>query len=146
MKRILLVFVTFLLFLGISFSTIDVNADFSDFIKVTIWWSSDDIPYCNWNDCWLWKWVNAVKDAQLIQWWDTTASGYAVSVVRYILTFLFLISVIVIIYAGFVLLLWLWDEEKSKKAKQIIIYAIIWIVVIFLAWPLTTFIINVLNQ
>lgn len=47
--------------------------------------------------------------------------------------FLYIIAVIVIIYAGFMILTAAWDEEKVKKAKTTIIQAIVGLIVIFLA-------------
>ena len=52
------------------------------------------------------------------------------------LMFLWVIAVWFIIYAGFLILTAGWDEEKVKKWKTIIIQAVIWIIVIFLAYSI----------
>ncbi len=59
-----------------------------------------------------------------------------------LLTFLYLIAVLIGIWWGFNILTAAWDEEKVKKGKTILIQALAWIVVIFLAgsiinWLLT---------
>ena len=105
-------------------------------------WS--EIPYCsNW-DCWLNEWIVAIKDISAIET-TRSASNFIQDVVQYILWFLFLLAVLIIIYAWFNLLFWVWDEEKAKSTKKIIIYAIIWIVIIYLAWPISDFIFKVLS-
>lgn len=111
------------------------------------WWNNQKIPYCTWNECWLQQWVEQVKSSG-IMWIITewTASWYIQRVVIYILWFLSIIAVILIIYAWFNMLTSAWDDEKAKKSKTIIIYSIIWLVIIFLAWPITTFVIWVLTN
>ena len=146
MKRILsfisIILVTFL----ISFST--SNAWWFD-ISVIFWggwwWWWDSIPYCQWSECWLEKGVEAVKDIDAVET-KRSASEWIQAVVKYILWFLMLLATLIIIYAWFVLMLWLWDEEKAKKTKMIMMYAVIWLVIIYLAWPLTDFIFNILNS
>ena len=105
------------------------------------WWWTNSVPYCDWWDCWLEKWVEAVQWVDAVVT-DISASVYIQNVVEYILWFLMLMCVLIIIYAWFVLMFWIGDEEKAKKTKLIITYAIIWLVIIYLAWPLTEFILN----
>lgn len=69
--------------------------------------------------------------ATIIQQWLTN-----------LLSFLYLLAVLLGIWGGFNILTAAWDEEKVKKGKTIIIQALIWVVVIFLAgsiveWLLT---------
>ena len=47
--------------------------------------------------------------------------------------FLYIIAVIVVIYAGFTILTAAGDEEKIKRAKTMIIQAIVGLIIIFLA-------------
>jgi type IV secretory pathway VirB2 component (pilin) len=56
-----------------------------------------------------------------------------------------IVGVIYIIYAGFQLMTGGGDEEKLKKTKNIIVYVIIGIIVMWLAYPLMKFIIRLLN-
>jgi Na+-driven multidrug efflux pump len=77
---------------------------------------------------------------------DRSLSVYAQDVVKFLLWFVYLVAVAFIVYAWFNLLTGAGDEEKSKKSKGMIIYVVIWILIIFLAWPITQFILNILNS
>ena len=57
--------------------------------------------------------------------------------INFLLTFVALIATILWIYGWFLMLTAANDDEKVKKWKKIIIFAVIWIIVIFLAYPLT---------
>ncbi len=77
---------------------------------------------------------------------DRTASEYIQDIIIYILMFVSIIAVIYIIWAGFQILTGNGDEEKLKKARTTIIYVLLWIVLIWLAWPITNWLIGVLNN
>lgn len=109
-----------------------------------------DIPYC-WDNsdagCWLEDWIKEVKKTiDPVVETDRKLSEYAQDIVVYLLWFLTLISILYIIYAWFNILIWAWDEEKMKKSKTTIIYVIIWLLVIWLAWPITEFFIRVFTS
>ena len=72
-------------------------------------------------------------------------SDFIQDIVVYLLSFVSLIAVLYIIYAGFQILIGNGEEEKLKKSKQTILYVILWIVVIWLAWPITVFVISALS-
>ena len=57
-----------------------------------------------------------------------------------------IIAVILIIYAWFNMLTAAWDEDKAKKSKTIIVFAIIGLLIIYLAGPITNFVIDVLSN
>ena len=59
-----------------------------------------------------------------------------------LLGFLYLIAVLFAIWGGFNILTAAWDEEKVKKWKTILIQAMLWIVVIFIAWSLIDWLIS----
>ncbi|MBX9809839.1 PKD domain-containing protein [Candidatus Gracilibacteria bacterium] len=61
---------------------------------------------------------------------------YAQKIVTYLMSFISIIAVIYIIYAGFQLMIGAGDEEKMKKTRQIIIYVIAGILVMWLAYPI----------
>lgn len=117
------------------------------FLKDLISSGNPSVPYCQWDD----------EDKCSIEWWvretekissvvtDQKASQYIQNVIAYLLTFTAIIAVLYIIYAGFNLLTWNWDEEKVKKSKNIIIYVILGIITIFLAYAIITFIFDVLD-
>ncbi len=139
MKKIFSLFIVLIISLSFFNTTFSANPIFSN--------TTETNPYkqnCDGWDC-LKEWLDSVNTIEAVET-ERTASQYIQDIVQYLLTFLMLISVIIIIYAWFNLLIWVWDEEKAKKTKQIIIYAIVWLIIIFLAWPISEFIFNVLNS
>lgn len=106
--------------------------------------TTNQIPYCNDGECWLEEWVYSIENINAIET-QRSASQYIQDVVRYILYFLALIATLIIIYSWFNLLTSVWDEEKAKKSKQIIVYAIVWLILIYLAGPLVDFVVWILN-
>lgn len=69
-------------------------------------------------------------------------SVFITEIVKYFLGFVTLIAVIYIIYAGFQLMTGGGDEEKVKKARQIIIYVIAGIVLMWVAYWIVDIIIK----
>jgi len=128
---------------------------FLSFFNISNWWIFSDLLKDNWpeihycqddDDCWIDRWIIEVWDN--VDWivTDQKASTYFQNVVKYLLTFLYLVSTILIIYSGYNLLTWIGDEDKAKKSKTMIIYVIIWILIIFLAWPIIDFVFNILTD
>lgn len=104
------------------------------------------VPYCDEpGECGLEEGIEAVGNVGGLRS-DVGAVDMIQNIVWYILSFVSLIAVLYIIYAGFQILTWNWEEEKLKKSKQTILYVILGIVVIWLAWPITIFVIGVLNN
>lgn len=62
------------------------------------------------------------------------------NIITVALSFLGIVFIIFILYAGFQWLLAQGDEGKIKKAKQIIIQSVIALVIIFLAYAITSFV------
>ncbi len=60
--------------------------------------------------------------------------GTVVKIIIFLNGFIALITVIMIMYAGFLILTGSWDEEKSEKAKKTITYAIIGVLVILFSY------------
>ena len=58
------------------------------------------------------------------------AVGVIWKIITYVNWFLMLVCVLLIIYAGWLVLISGWDEEKLKKAKSTILYVFVWIVVL----------------
>jgi len=137
MKKIIIFLISFLIVLSFWFLN-QTNASI-------FWGSNTKIPYCTGNECSLEKWVEYTKwvDWVVTSW---TASAYIQKIVIYVLSFLKLVSVLIIIYAGFNMLTSSWNEEKVKKSKTIIVFAIIWLAIIYLAWPITNFVIDLLTN
>lgn len=95
--------------------------------------------YCQWGECWVqqgidlvWTWIDDIET-------ERTLSQYIQDVAIYALSFISIIAVLYILYAGFRILIWNWDEEQLKKSKMTIIYVMIWLVVMWLAWSITIF-------
>ncbi len=103
---------------------------------------NNEHTYCQGDECGLDKWIEKITEINTLE--TRGASEYIQDVVGYILTFVALIAIIIIIYAWFNLLTSIWDEDKAKKSKQIIMYAILWIALIYIAGPLIRFVINAL--
>ena len=107
-------------------------------------WGSDSvqIPYCKGDNCWLDKWVDLVK--HWIKDIDTEwkATDKIQDIVKYLLTFITLIAVIYIIYSWFRILTSSGEDETIKNAKKTIIYVIVWILVIWFAWAIANFAVN----
>lgn len=133
--------ILFTIFIFLSFFTL-AKADLIDDIFDE---KTSPVIYCKWDDCSLEKWTQAVKNGIENIEKNKTASQYIMSVVRYLATFVSLVWVLYVMYAWFIVLTWWWNEEKQKKSKTIIMWVLIWIVLMWLAYSIVTFIINVVT-
>lgn len=61
------------------------------------------------------------------------------NIINWLNTFIWIITLLLIIYAWFNILLSAWNEEKIKKAKQSIIYIIIWLTLLVLNYIILSF-------
>ena len=104
-------------------------------------WASDavDIPYCNGQACWLDEWIKITKESIKDIETEWKATDKVQEIVKYLLWFITLIAVIYIIYAWFRVLTSNGEDETIKNAKKTIIYVIIWILVIWFAWAIANF-------
>lgn len=100
------------------------------------------IVACKGNDC-LSEWVGIIGRI-MTGLTNKPLSEYAQDVVLYFLSFISIIAVIYIIYAGFQILIGGGDEEKMKKAKNIILYVIVGIIVMWLAYAIVEWIMKLL--
>jgi Na+-driven multidrug efflux pump len=139
MKFLQVIFLSISL-IGLSFS--QVSAWFFDSF-ISDW--APDIRYCDDWECGLTEWIEIIKGSLDDIETERSASQYIQDVVQYLLMFISIVAVIYIMYAGFQILIWNGDEEKLKKSRQTIIYVMIGIIVIWLAWPITDFILNMLD-
>lgn len=120
------------------------------FLQVSAWNPFDDnnweIPYCpSWENCGYEAWVNQVKDVLTDVEKTKTLSEYIQDVLIYLLTFVTIVAVIYIIYAWFKILTSNWNEDSLKKSKNTILYVVVWIIIMWLAYPIVRWIIDVLN-
>jgi bacteriorhodopsin len=72
-------------------------------------------------------------------------SVFVTDLVRYFLSFVTIIAVVYVLWAGFQLMVSGGDEESAKKARKIITYVIAGIVLMWLAYWIVTLIIWVLQ-
>lgn len=136
--RIILWVIPLLLLTGVTHTFADCDGWFQYGCEVTP-------PYCTDGKCTLSGGVNDVWGVVDDLITDTPLSEYAQTIVIYFLSFISLIAVIYIIYAGFQVLIWAWDEEKMKKAKNIILYVIIGIVLMWLSYSIVYWIIDLVD-
>lgn len=129
----------------VIFSFLSVPSLHSGFFDDFISDSTPDAYICADGECGLDAGIELAKQGINDIEKERTLSEYVQDIVIYLLTFISIVSVIYIIYAGFNILIWNGDEEKLKKSKMTIIYVAIGVVLIWLAWPITAFFLNVLN-
>ncbi len=102
-------------------------------------------PYCSniWS-CTLLKGLDVVK-SMLPGFSNKPISVLAQDIVQYLLGFISIIAVIYIIYAGFQVMIGWGDEEKTKKAKNIITYVVVGIIIMWLAYGIVKWTINLVT-
>ena len=89
--------------------------------------------------------VDSVTKAVNGQITNKGITEYAQQIITYLMGFISIIAVLYIIYAGFQLMIGAGDEEKMKKTRQIIIYVILGILVMWLAYPIVRWTINIVS-
>ena len=67
----------------------------------------------------------------------------AISIIRYLMTFLGIIATAIILYGGFLWLTASGNQDRIEKAKKTIIAGIIGLVIILAAFAIVTFVVNV---
>lgn len=103
-------------------------------------------PYCTDGTCNLEKWVKDVGWVTKDLITDRPLSAYAQDIIIYLMTFISIIAVLYIIYAGFQVLIGAGDEEKMKKAKNIVLYVTLGIILMWLSYSIVQWIFDVINQ
>lgn len=92
-------------------------------------------PNCWWNNIINYWWIeiceNIGENAKIIM-----------VIINWLNTFIWILVVIMTIYAWFLYLTSSWDEEKQSKAKKIILYIWIWLLILFVNYLIVTFFIN----
>lgn len=100
-------------------------------VKISAWLVSSTYAKINCSDV-IWWTCNAVSNLE----------GFAkivVSIINWMNTFVWLLVIIMIIYAWFLTFTSGWDEEKLKKTKNIIIYIVIWVAILIASYLILTF-------
>ncbi|MBW7954790.1 hypothetical protein H3C61_03175 [Candidatus Gracilibacteria bacterium] len=106
---------------------------------------NSSIIYCRGDDCSLDEGTEVVKRG--IDGIETNkdASTYIQDIVVYLLTFITIIAVLYIIYAGFKILTSAGDEEKASGGKKIIISVALGILLMWLSFVIVRFILGVIT-
>lgn len=132
-----------ILWILISFSFLSF---FSDVFALDIFTNTNEIIYCKDGDeCSLEKWTQIVKTwINDINKTETT-SVYVQKIVTYLLTFISILAIIYVIYAGFKILISWWNDEDVKKSKTTITSVLIWIIIIWLAYSIVSWIIKLVT-
>lgn len=137
LMRILQNFVIALMLAFFSFGISDA-AFFDNFLNN----DSPSIRYCNDGDCGIDEGISAVEGGLDGIETERTLAQYIQDVVIYLLGFVSIVAVIYIIYAGFRIMVGNGDEEQLKKSQKMIIYVALGIIIMWLAWPITKFILD----
>lgn len=84
------------------------------------------------------------KTISEIKWisWENSFDNIVMNWIDILLWFLFIIALIYWLYWAWNIFSSLDDDEKVKKWKTIILRACLWLVVIFLSYPITNFVIK----
>ncbi len=88
-------------------------------------------------DCW---WGGLIS-----YWWTSVCENITknakiiTTFINWLNTFIAIFIVVMLIYAGFLVMTWWWDEEKNKKAKKTMVYIWVWLLVLFASYAIMTF-------
>lgn len=134
MKKVILILVSFF----------SIFLYFQNSNALDIFDDTADVIYCQDDECSLSEWTKVVKkDINDIET-NRKFSVYIQDVIKYLLTFISIVAVLYIIYAWFKLLTSAWDDEWAKKSKSTIVSVLIWIVIIWLAYSIVSWILKVI--
>jgi hypothetical protein len=99
------------------------------------------------SDAWSLFWTDKISETLKPNGdsWDNDLVQTADNLLGYLIGLLYFIAVALWIYGGFTILISGWDEDKVKKWKNIIIYVVIWLIVIFLASQLVNWVIETMT-
>ena len=131
-------------FLIAFFACISIfSASVNESSALSIFKDTSKIIYCQDGECSLEKGTELVKkDINDIEK-NRTASQYVQDLVKYLLTFITIVSVLHIIYAWFKILTSAGNEDEVWKSKTTIVSVLVWIVIIWLSYAIVTWIIGV---
>lgn len=77
---------------------------------------------------------------------DEDVRDMTVTIVKYLITFLGIIAVIIILYGGFIWMTAAGNDDRVKKAKDIIIAGIIGLIIVISAFAIVTFVISMTDD
>jgi len=135
---------------------------FAFFKLVTANWNEDQIKSWKMTVLYSFIWFILIKAANTLVdsiyskisctsiWWINCTSNIEVSwgaqivvnIINWMNSFVWLFVIIMVIYAWLIILTSIWDEEKLKKAKSIILYIAIWLLILVANYLILTFFIS----
>jgi len=135
---------------------------FAFFKLVTANWNEDQIKSWKMTVLYSFIWFILIKAANTLVdsiyskisctsiWWVNCTSNIEVSwgaqivvnIINWMNSFVWLFVIIMVIYAWLIVLTSIWDEEKLKKAKSIILYIAIWLLILVANYLILTFFIS----
>ena len=77
---------------------------------------------------------------------ETDARAFITKILRFALTFLGILCVVLIIYGGFLYITSAGEEDGAKKGKTIIIYCIIGLVIIYASYAIVNTVLGGISQ
>lgn len=89
-------------------------------------------------------WLNKVD--QSLQGWTWDFVQVVTNIIAYLLWLIYLIAIVLWIYAWFQILTSWWDDWKVKKWKQTLIYVVVWLAVLLLSSVIVNWTINTLSD
>lgn len=139
MKNVVKIILSLLLGMSFMFS---VNAGFfSDMFD-----DETTVEYNCWDGwCGLETGINLAKTGLNELETERSFSEYIQAITVYLLSFVTLIAILYVIYAGFRILTWNGNEEKLKSSKSTIVYVALGILLMWLAVPIVKWIIDVIG-
>lgn len=96
------------------------------------------------SDVWSLFWVDKL-DPRLKVWWNDLIFTLN-NIMWYIIWLFYFIAVAFWIYWWFMILTSWWEEDKVKKWKNIVLYVVYWLIVIFLASQLINWVIDIMSD
>ncbi|MCK5481702.1 MAG: hypothetical protein KAJ06_11165, partial [Gammaproteobacteria bacterium] len=73
---------------------------------------------------------------------ETDAKTFIVNIIKYVLTFLGIIAVVMVMYGGFIWMTSNGQPDRIQKAKNTLIAAVIGLIIVLSAFAIVTFIAN----
>ena len=92
-------------------------------------------------------WVSRLRNSELNHWNENMDLVLTIdNLLAYFIWLLYFIAVAMWLYWWFTILTSGWEEEKVKKWKNLILYMIIWLIIIFLSSIIVKWVISVMSK
>lgn len=114
-------------------------------IQALIWFiviKASDVLIKNTYEAWCTSgWINVFWVTRVCEN-ITENAKLIITLINWLNTFVVLVVVILTIYAWFLIMTWTQEEDKQKKAKSILLYIAVWILILFANYLILTFFIK----